>query len=165
MGLVTRGAISAPLRVRQSGTGDHRRIQHSASVQVVDLNDVDLAIAASEAGAAVLRAKYGTPLTRIEKSPVDLAADADVQAEQAILEVLRSARPADRLIGEESGTARSGWTERSWLVDPMCGTLNYAAETPLVAVNVALRAGTEITAAVSTDPFTGEVMWTDGTRA
>jgi myo-inositol-1(or 4)-monophosphatase len=136
-------------------------------VQVVDskLSDVDLAITASEAGAAVVRAKYGTPLARIEKTPLDFATDADVQAEQAILEVLRTARPADELVGEESGMARSGSTGRSWLVDPLCGTLNYAARTPLVAVNVALRVAAGIAAAAVADPFTGEVMWTDGTRA
>ncbi len=35
----------------------------------------------------------------------------------------------------------------------------------LVAVNVALRAGSGITAAASADPFSGEVFWTDGSSA
>ena len=35
----------------------------------------------------------------------------------------------------------------------------------LVAVNVALRAGPDITAAASADPFAGEVFWTGGNRA
>ena len=52
-----------------------------------------------------------------------------------------------------------------WLVDPLCGTLNYAVRTTLVAVNVALRAGSEIAVAASADPFADEVFWTDGTRA
>jgi myo-inositol-1(or 4)-monophosphatase len=142
-----------------------RQIEHDASVQDVHLNDVDLAIAAAGAGAGVVRSKYGTRLTRIEKSPLDFATDADVEAEHVILEVLRTARPDDRLIGEESGIARSGSTERSWLIDPLCGTLNYAAHTPLVAVNVALRVNNQITAAASADPFTGEMMWTDGASA
>ena len=50
---------------------------------------------------------------------------------------------------------------RQWLVDPLCGTLNYAVGSTLVAVNVALRGGS---AAVA-DPFTGEVFYTDGHRA
>lgn len=50
---------------------------------------------------------------------------------------------------------------RAWLVDPLCGTLNYAAGTMLVAVNVALGDGP---AAVA-DPFSGEVFLTDGTTA
>ncbi len=46
---------------------------------------------------------------------------------------------------------------RQWLVDPLCGTLNYAVGIMLVAVNVALRDGV---AAVA-DPFSGEVFFTD----
>lgn len=50
---------------------------------------------------------------------------------------------------------------RQWLVDPLCGTLNYAVGSMLVAVNVALRDGP---AAVA-DPFSGEVFFTDGETA
>jgi myo-inositol-1(or 4)-monophosphatase len=50
---------------------------------------------------------------------------------------------------------------RQWLVDPLCGTLNYAVGNMLVAVNVALRDG----AAAVADPFSGEVFFTDGTTA
>ena len=53
----------------------------------------------------------------------------------------------------------------TWLVDPLCGTLNYAARTTLVAVNVALRTDGVVTAAASADPFAGEVFWTDGRHA
>jgi myo-inositol-1(or 4)-monophosphatase len=129
------------------------------------LSDIGVAIAAAEAGAAVVRSKYGTRLTRIAKTALDFATDADIEAEAAIMTVLRAARPDDRLIGEESGTAQRGSSERSWLVDPLCGTLNYAAQTPLVAVNVALRTNNQTTAAVCADPLADEVMWTDGTRA
>jgi fructose-1,6-bisphosphatase/inositol monophosphatase family enzyme len=52
-----------------------------------------------------------------------------------------------------------------WLVDPLCGTLNYAAGTPLAAVNVALETPAGVTAAVSADPIAGEFFWTAGTAA
>jgi myo-inositol-1(or 4)-monophosphatase len=52
-----------------------------------------------------------------------------------------------------------------WLVDPLCGTVNYAAQTALVAVNIALRNGSDVTVAASADPFAGEVFWTEGTGA
>lgn len=35
----------------------------------------------------------------------------------------------------------------------------------LVAVNVALRVGSDITAAACVAPFAGEVFWADGVRA
>jgi myo-inositol-1(or 4)-monophosphatase len=135
----------------------------------VTIIDRDLAIAAAEAGAAVVLAKYGEPLTRFAKSPSDFATAADLEAEQAILDVLRAARPDDAVLGEESGLTGSGIADRTWLVDPLCGTLNFAARTTLVAVNVALRtgsgAGADIAVAASADPFAREVFWAADGRA
>jgi myo-inositol-1(or 4)-monophosphatase len=129
------------------------------------VNDTELALAAAQAGAQVVGARYGSALTRIEKSPVDFATDADVEAEQAIRELIGTARPADGFVGEEAGASGPSSAPRSWLVDPLCGTLNYAAQTPLVAVNVALREAGRIAVAAVADPFAGEVFWTDGIRS
>lgn len=112
-----------------------------------------------------MRAKYGSSLTRFEKSPGDFATSADIEAEKAILDVLHAARPDDAVTGEESGRTGAVDAQRRWLVDPLCGTLNYAARSMLVAVNVALQTGSDITVAASADPFTGEVFWTDGVQA
>ncbi|MGN9909866.1 inositol monophosphatase family protein [Phytohabitans sp. LJ34] len=129
------------------------------------MSDAELAIAAAEAGAAVVRARFGQPLDRFVKSGNDFATAADLDSEKAILDVLRAARPDDAVLAEESGGAGDPGTGRVWLVDPLCGTLNFAAHTPLASVNVALRTGGEVTAAASADPFSGEVFWTDGTTA
>jgi len=132
-------------------------------------NDGELAVAAAEAGAAVVLERYGTDLARFHKAPGDFATEADVEAEKAILGVLREARPGDVVVGEEGGRSEGSsdgaGPEREWLVDPLCGTLNYAARTMLVSVNVALRSGGRTIAAASADPFAGEVFWTDGERA
>ena len=62
------------------------------------------------------------------------------------------------MLGEEGGQRGATGAVRQWLVDPLCGTLNYAVGNMLVAVNVALRDG----AAAVADPFSGEVFFTDG---
>ncbi|MBB5873349.1 myo-inositol-1(or 4)-monophosphatase [Allocatelliglobosispora scoriae] len=124
--------------------------------------DHDLAIAAAEAGADVVRALYGESIARFEKEPGDFATAADLESEQVIIEMLRGARPGDAVLGEESGHTPGTSNDRTWLVDPLCGTANYAARTPLVSVNVALRWGGEITAAASADPFADELFWTGG---
>lgn len=129
------------------------------------LTDRELAIAAAEAGAAVVRSRYGASLARFEKSPGDFGTAADIEAEKAILDVLQTARPGDAVMGEESGRTAAAVADRTWLVDPLCGTLNYAARTMLVAVNVALRTGSDITVAVSTDPFAQDVFWMEGVHA
>ncbi|MFD4724633.1 inositol monophosphatase family protein [Streptomyces seoulensis] len=128
-------------------------------------DDLELATAAALAGADVVRAGYGKELARTDKGGGDFATAADVAAERAVLDVIRAARPQDAVLGEEGGRqgGRQGApdTGRLWLVDPLCGTLNYAVGNLLVAVNVALRDGP---AAVA-DPFTGEVFRTDGETA
>jgi myo-inositol-1(or 4)-monophosphatase len=136
-----------------------------AIVAGVVLDDANVAIAAAQAGAAVVRANFGKALERIDKSAGDFATAADIESEQAILDVIRQARPDDAVLAEESGLTGSDTAERTWLVDPLCGTLNFAARTMLVAVNVALRVGRQLTAAAVADPFAAELFWTDGSRA
>ncbi|MGV9840528.1 inositol monophosphatase family protein [Streptomyces fungicidicus] len=124
-------------------------------------DDAAVAIAGARAGADVVRAMYGRRLDRIDKGAGDFATAADVEAEKAILGIIRAARPDDAVLGEEGGQQGAARAVRQWLVDPLCGTLNYAVGNMLVAVNVALRDG----AAAVADPFSGEVFFTDGETA
>jgi myo-inositol-1(or 4)-monophosphatase len=123
--------------------------------------DAEVAIAGARAGADVVRSMYGQWLPRIDKAAGDFATAADVAAEEVILDVIRAARPGDAVLGEEGGHQGAADAVRRWLVDPLCGTLNYAVGTMVVAVNVALRDG----AAAVADPFGGEVFFTDGETA
>ncbi|MGN9794944.1 inositol monophosphatase family protein [Streptomyces sp. OZ13] len=125
------------------------------------LDDAGVATAAAQAGAEVVRGMYGQRLTRIDKGAGDFATAADVEAEKAILGVLRAARPDDAVLCEEGGQQGAREAARQWLVDPLCGTLNYAVGNMAVAVNVALSDG----AAAVADPFSGEVFFTDGESA
>jgi myo-inositol-1(or 4)-monophosphatase len=130
----------------------------------VSETDAELGVRAAQAGSAVVRALYGRQLERFAKSVNDFATEADVAAERAIRDVLRDARPEDGFVGEELGST-GATAGRTWLVDPLCGTLNYAARTPLAAVNVALRVGDRIVAAAVAEPFSGDMFWTDGRTA
>ena len=125
-----------------------------------ELGDAEVAIKAAAAGADVVREKFGGVLERYAKSSTDFATEADLEAERAILGVIRAGRPDDAVIGEEYGA--SGQAERTWLVDPLCGTLNFAAQNPMFSVNVALRSPAGDVAAVA-QPLSGEIFWTDGT--
>ena len=127
-------------------------------------SDVDVAIAAVEAGAGVVARSYGGDPARFATSPTDVTTQTDIDAETAIAGVLAEHRPDDGRVGEELGSVQ-GANGRRWLVDPLCGTLNFAAGTPLVAVNVALVEGTTTLAAAVADPVAGEVFWVDRGRA
>lgn len=121
-------------------------------------------MSAAAAGAAVVRAAYGADHARHAKADGDFATDADIDAERAILGVIEAAFPDDARTGEETGEW-GGTSSRSWLVDPLCGTMNFAAQTPLMAVNVVLLEGSSSRACVSADPIADEFFWTDGDGA
>ena len=120
---------------------------------------------AATAGAKEVRARYGGPLERHAKEGTDFATSADLASEEAIRKLLVEHRPKDAMVGEEGGRTGPSDALREWLVDPLCGTRNFAAQTPLVAVNVALRSSGTTLAAASADPITSEVFWTDGSDA
>jgi myo-inositol-1(or 4)-monophosphatase len=122
-----------------------------------DNADVDLAVAAARAGATALISTFGSALTQELKTGIDFATEADLASERAILDVIRSARPGDGFVGEELGQLDGADSDRVWLVDPLCGTLNYAAMTPVFSVNVALTQDGSTTAAAVAHPPSGEV--------
>jgi myo-inositol-1(or 4)-monophosphatase len=126
------------------------------------MTDVDVAIAIAEAGAAVVRDRFGTSLDRQDKGGGDFATNADIESEQAMLAVLKRERPQDAVLAEESGRSGAADGARTWLLDPLCGTLNYAARMRVVGVNAALRADNRFIAAAVADPFNDELYWTDG---
>lgn len=133
------------------------------------LTDAEVAKRAAMAGATVIRSLTGQNVERIDKGANDFATEADIASEKAIIGVIRQERPDDTIIGEESGlnTSLAGSPSgRVWLVDPLCGTINYVIQARDVAVNVALidREDQDIAAAVA-DPFSDELFWTDGSRA
>jgi myo-inositol-1(or 4)-monophosphatase len=119
------------------------------------VDDAEVARAAAETGAAIVLDRFGGTHRRLAKAGLDFATDVDIETERAIIEVLRRHRPADDILGEESGLLSGTAGGRTWLVDPLCGTANFAAGGPAVAVNVAL--GGSAAAAVA-DPFAREVF-------
>ncbi|MBM7518147.1 inositol monophosphatase family protein [Nocardioides nitrophenolicus] len=128
-------------------------------------HDLDVALAALAAGTTTVRAGYGQALRIQAKTGLDFATNVDLEAEHAMLDVITAARPDDAVEGEETGRRGAATASRRWLVDPLCGTVNFAARTPLVAVNVALVDGALTLVAATSDPIAGEVFWTDGVRA
>jgi myo-inositol-1(or 4)-monophosphatase len=129
------------------------------------MTDFGVAIAAARAGAEVVARSYGSEHVRFAKTSTDFATETDIAAEEAIVKVLETHRPADARTGEESGDSGADVGSRRWLIDPLCGTLNFAATTPLVAVNVALVENGRCAVAAVSDPIAVELFWTDGSCA
>jgi len=98
----------------------------------------DLELAASlvrEAGRLAAEMRLGALRTQRKSSVSDIVTAADHAAEELVVQRLREARPDDGLIGEE-GTNRAG--ARTWFIDPVDGTYNYAAGLPFWCSALAL---------------------------
>ena len=90
------------------------------------------------------------------KGARDLVTATDVAVEDAVRGIVHDALGFP-VIGEERGGKATADGSPYWLVDPICGTRNYASGIPLYCVNLALVEGGHVTAAVVGDPSTGEI--------
>ncbi|MEX2604120.1 MAG: inositol monophosphatase family protein [Gracilimonas sp.] len=72
------------------------------------------------------------------KGKNDLVTDADVAAENKIIEVLNQAYPDDQILAEESQKKSSLPESRIWIIDPIDGTTNFAHAFPRYCVSIAL---------------------------
>lgn len=129
--------------------------------RVAVATDVELAIDAVRAGMDVVRARSGERLERVAKGADDFATEADLGAERAIRSVLGDAGPGDAVVGEELGGSGDAGA-RVWLVDPLCGTRNFASGAGEYCTNVALRVDGVLTVAAVGDPRRDRICWTDG---
>ena len=64
--------------------------------------------------------------------------DADREAERTIREMLLNDRPEDGLVGEEGSRTESG-NGRTWIVDPLDGTVNFLYGLRTWSVSIALE--------------------------
>ncbi len=90
------------------------------------------------------------------KGARDVVTATDVAVEDAVRGIVHDALGFP-VIGEERGGKATADGSPYWLVDPICGTRNYASGIPLYCVNLALVEGGHVTAAVVGDPSTGEI--------
>lgn len=87
--------------------------------------------------------------------------DADLAAERAIREVLRTRRPKDAILGEEYGEkcdARAD-VRRQWIIDPIDGTANFMRGVPLWGTLVALVVDDVPQVGVVSMPALGRRWW------
>jgi myo-inositol-1(or 4)-monophosphatase len=115
-------------------------------------------VAIEAAAEALLMARQ--PLRRGDiwvKAGRDLVTTVDVAVEDAIRERLTEALGL-ACIGEERGGSVPRPGAAYWLVDPICGTTNFAAGIPLYGVNLALVEDGTVTAAVVGDGLSGKIF-------
>lgn len=123
----------------------------------------ELAFATDLAGRAgeLLRASYERVQRIDRKSPRDVVTEVDYASERLAIGAIRERWPDDAILAEESGhhqrakkdRAASG---RTWVVDPLDGTVNYANGIPYFCVSVAMVDGKRPAVGVILDPMRGD---------
>jgi myo-inositol-1(or 4)-monophosphatase len=79
-----------------------------------------------QAGALAASMRRGELNISTKSGVTDLVTAADHAAERLITEALRAARPNDSIMGEE-GAHHEGSSGRTWVIDPVDGTYNFAS--------------------------------------
>lgn len=101
-----------------------------------------VAESAARAAGAVLTRYFQQEVamrTKTEKA-FNLVSDADVEAEHAIVSVIREAFPNHEILGEEAHRGDPS-AERVWVIDPLDGTTNFAHGIPQFAASIAYFEG------------------------
>lgn len=129
---------------------------------------------AARAAAAIQVEHYERLEHIVKKSARDVVTEADHRSERAIIEIIRGAFPDDQVLAEESGHSGSrdgtaphdgsgahgpvGPGHRIWIIDPLDGTVNYAAGIPHFCTSVGLVIGGVPSVGVVMDPMRDELF-------
>lgn len=89
----------------------------------------------------------------------DLVTDADLAAERKILEIISAAYPEDQIMAEETSGSPVLPDSRTWLVDPIDGTTNFAHGFPVSCVSIALWEGEQARMGVVLEVNSGECFY------
>ena len=118
-------------------------------------DDIALAHRLADAAGAAIRPYFRGEIgleTKGDASPVTLA---DRAAEEAMRRILTAEAARDGIIGEEFGSEREG-ASRTWVLDPIDGTVSFAAGRPIFGTLIALlRDGFPVLGVID-QPLAGE---------
>ncbi|MCC5914439.1 MAG: inositol monophosphatase [Balneolaceae bacterium] len=105
------------------------------------LPDLKIALEAARKGVKTIKEFKNKKLNTREKGHHDLVTDADFATEAAVLKIIRNHFPEDEILAEETEAHEKLTDARTWIVDPIDGTTNFAHDFPVYCVSVALWEG------------------------
>lgn len=120
--------------------------------------ELHVAHRAAQAAGEILTKYFhqGLAVARAKGKPHDLVSVADTEAEQAVVQIIRSACPEHAVLGEE-GHAASTDAEHLWIIDPLDGTTNFLHQIPHFAVSIAYYRAGQPVCGVIYNPIRGDL--------
>ncbi len=125
-----------------------------------DSQALEVAVRAARAGGQVALASLGKPDYQRWKSHRDVVNGSTLEVQAAILDVLQRETPQAAVLAEEGPDDEQLPldAEHLWIVDPICGSLNYTQGIPYFGVSVALRTQGAIRVGAVYDPCRDEMF-------
>lgn len=94
---------------------------------------------------------------------IDFVTEADIEVENIIVGEIKSRFPEDQIIAEENFShIKPSDKGRLWIIDPICGTSNFAKKIKLFATNIALAIDGILVASCVIDHSQNEYIWSVG---
>lgn len=119
-----------------------------------------VAVRAAREGGRVAKARLGRPGYVTWKGARDVVSEASLQVQEAIVSSLLAEFPHAGVLAEEGPEDAPLPVDAAklWIVDPICGSLNFVQGIPHFAISIALRSEGRIRAAVVYDPCRDELF-------
>ena len=123
---------------------------------------LNIMIKASEKASKVLIRDFGEieKLQVSKKGPSDFVTNSDLKTEKIIIEELKKAKPNYSILSEEKGTEKNK-DKKTWIIDPIDGTINFLHGIPHFAISIALQDNKEIIAGLIYDPIKDEMFYAE----
>ena len=123
---------------------------------------LNIMIKASEKASKVLIRDFGEveKLQVSNKGPSDFVTNADLKTEKIIIDELKRAKPNYSILSEEKGSEKNK-DRKTWIIDPIDGTVNFLHGIPHFAISIALKDGDEIIAGLIYDPIKNEMFFAE----
>ncbi len=122
--------------------------------------ELECAVRAARAAGAITLEKFGElshPEIQVKEFK-DFVTEVDKACEALISSIISESFPRDSMLCEE-GTIISGASGRTWIVDPLDGTLNFIHSFPVFAISIALKDSSgELLAGVVYQPVLQELF-------
>jgi len=124
--------------------------------------NLNIMIKASEKASKVLIRDFGEveKLQVSNKGPADFVTNADLKTEKIIIEELKKAKPNYSILSEEKGFEKNK-DNKTWIIDPIDGTVNFLHGVPHFAISIALKDESEIIAGIIYDPIKDEMFYAE----
>lgn len=117
--------------------------------------DIALAVRLAEAAGNAIRPHFRSGIDTERKADASPVTIADRAAEEAMRRILQAEVPRDAIIGEEFGTEQ-GSSNRTWVLDPIDGTVSFIAGRPIFGTLISLLVDGWPVLGVIDQPILGE---------